>query len=686
MNSTITRPPNSGKPKPRSAAQIASQVSAAIGEEFFASLVANLGEGLNADCVYLGEFVGGQAERVRTLASFVNNAPNCDADYVLAGSVAALVATGETWSRTRGALKRFPSDTLLRQIGAQACIAVPLLDGQRQASGVMLAAFRRTLEDTRLTKSMLEKFAPRAAAELHRKQSEAALHESEQRYHAFIAQNTDAMWRIEFENPISTELSEDEQIARIYRHGYLAECNDAMARLLGFDRASQLVGTGFEELARHAGPRLREDLRSAIRSGYRCDTVETKPMDQNGHARQLLRTQWCVVESGKLQRIWGILRDITELKRAEDALHASERRLSQLLESMHLLTIMLDGNGSITFCNDYMLHLTGWQAEEIAGKNWFDLMTPPEEREELRAEFTAACANSHAPRHFESTILGKSGHRWVIAWESTTLRDSHGQISGFAGVGRDVTVFKVLQEERIQFQKLESIRHSVDRLVHDFSGITTMIGGYCDILLQDRPDTDPAYVPLIEIRSAAERGATLAQQLFGFSEQQELHPELLDLNAIIEEVRQTVQPKLPENVTLEIELDPALAPVRADGSRFREVLLNLAANAVDAMPDGGRLTIHSSNIELDQDCVSRLSGVAPGHYVLLAVADTGVGMNQEVQAHLFEPFFSTKGSGSGLGLSRVYGFVQQSGGHIVVDTQPGMGTMFQIYFPQVQPQ
>jgi signal transduction histidine kinase len=201
-------------------------------------------------------------------------------------------------------------------------------------------------------------------------------------------------------------------------------------------------------------------------------------------------------------------------------------------------------------------------------------------------------------------------------------------------------------------------------------------------VLQDRQDIDPVYIPLMEIKAAAERGAALTQQLSAFSEQQELRPELLDLNALVEEIGRTIKPRLPENVTLQIELDPALAPVRADSSRFREVLLNLAANALDAMPEGGRLTIHSSNIELDKSIVSRLSGIASGQYVLLAVADTGVGMSQEVQAHLFEPFFSTKSTGSGLGLSSVYGIVQQSGGHIVVDTQPGIGTMFQIYLPQ----
>jgi len=676
---TIADAPDKGKR--RSISQITSQVSAAIGEEFFESLVKNLAEALNADCVYIGEFVGGKAERIKTLAAFVNGAPKCSPDYVLAGNVAALVATGEPWSCTRGALKRFPSDALLLQIGAQACIAVPLLDGKRQASGAMIAAFRHPLPDTQLPKSMLETFAPRAAGELHRKQSETALRESEQRYHAFISQNTDALWRIEFESPISIDLPEDEQIDAIYRYGYLAECNEAMARLLGYDRAAQLIGRGFEELARHADPRLREDLRSAIRSGYRFDTVETKPVDRDGRTRHLVRTQWCIVDSGKLLRIWGTHRDITESKRVEEALHASERRLSELLETMHLLTVMLDGDGSITFCNDYMLRLTGWQAGEIVGKNWVDLMIPPEEREKLRAEFASARSNPPAPRHFESTLVGRDGRRWLVAWESTILSDSKGRVAGFAGVGRDVTALKAFQSERFEFLKLDSIRRSIAKVVHDFSGVLTIISGHCAILLQDRQEADPAYVSLMEIKMAAERGAALAEQLLAFSTRTELGHELLALNTLIAQVGRTLQPLLPENVTLHIELDPSLERVRGDASSFREMLLNLAVNAIDAMPEGGRLTIHSSNIELDENSASLLPGMSSGNFVLVAIADTGIGMSQEVRAHLFEPFFSTKAGSSGLGLSSVYGIVQQSGGHIVVDTEAGIGTTFQIYLP-----
>jgi PAS domain S-box-containing protein len=602
----------------------------------------------------------------------------------LAGSVAALVATGDPWSCTRGALKKFPLDALLLQIGAQACIAVPLLDGQRQALGVMMAAFHRPLSNTRLPKSMLEKFAPRAAAELHRKQDEAALRQSEQRYHAFVAQNADAMWRIEFEHPIATGRPEDEQIEDIYRYGYLAECNDAMARLLGYDRAQQLIGLGFEELARHADPRLREDLRCFVRSGYRFDTVETQPVDKEGCHRHLLRSHWGIVEDGALQRMWGTIRDVTELKRVEKALQVSERRLSELLESVRLLTVMLDVEGSITFCNDYLLRLTGWQAGELAGKSWFDLMVPAEERDKLQAEFASARLNSPTPRHFESTLLGKDGRRWLIAWESTIWRDSEGRVAGLAGVGRDITALKALQEQASQSQKLESMKRSVGKMANDFSSLLTIVSASCALLLKNQKDTEGGHALLMEIKKAAERGTALTQQLSAFSDQQESHLEPLDLNALIEDVAQDVESRIPENITLRIELDPSLARVRADAAQFRTVVLNLAANAIEAMPEGGHLTIHTTNIEIDEDHALRLSGIAPGHYVLLAVADTGAGMSPDVQAHLFEPFFSTKANRGGLSLSTAYRIVRDGGGHVVVDTGSGTGTRFQIYLPRAQ--
>ncbi len=668
--------------------RLVTQVSAAIGTEFFQSLVKNLAQALDADCIYLGEFVGGQMERVRTLAAWVDqHADGTSEYYALAGAVAAQVATGESWSSTRGVLKKFPSDALLAELDAQACIAVPMLDARREALGVIMAIFRHPLPDTRLPKSTLELFAPRATAELKRKQSDEALRESEQRYHVFISQNTDAMWRIEFETPIPTDLPEDEQIERIHRLGYLAECNDALAKLLGSKSADQLIGTSFDHLVQYADPNVDEHLRAAIRSGYRFSIMETSPVDLGSSSRRFLRTHWGIVENGVLQRIWGTNRDITDLRRTEEALQASVQRMSELLENVHLLTVMWDKEGSITFCNDYLLRLTGWKTAEIAGKNWFDLMVPPEEREKLKAEFVSAAMNSSSPHSFESTLVGKDGHTWFIAWQSTVLRDSEGTVTGFGGIGKDVTVQSMLDAARRQSQKLNSIERSLAKIVHDFSGLLTTITGYSTILLQGRSESDPAYTPLSQIKAAAGQGTALTQQLLAFTRQQMLHPELINLNPLIIEFARTLQPLLPDDIQLDVDLEPELRLVRADSRRFHQVLLNLTANAREAMPHGGRLAIYTSNIEVTEDSPARLAGIPCGNYVLLGVSDSGVGMSEEAQAHLFEPFYTTKEQSkrAGLGLSTVYGIVHQSGGYIVVQTEPGNGSVFEIYLPRVRP-
>jgi len=669
-------------PKHESTAQIAQHVSAAIGQEFFDSLATHLGQSIGADCLYLGEFAGGKAERVRTLAGYVNGPQKCRPDYVLAGSVAALMATGEPWSCTRGVLKRFPGDELLLDIGAQACVAAPLLDHHNRSLGVILAAFRRPLENTRQPKYVLERFAPRVAGELRHKQAEEALRESQQRYQAFITLNADAMWRIEFEQPIPTSLSEDEQIERIYRFGYLAECNDALARLFGCQHAAQAIGMGFEELAKHADPRLRDDLRRAIRSGYRFDTVETAPTDRKGCTRHLVRSQWGIVENGALQRIWGTTRDVTELKRVEEALQASEKRIAELIENTRLLTVMLDLDGSIAFCNDYFLRMTGWRAGEIAGKNWFDLMVPPEEREKTRAEFASSRRESAVPSHSESTLLGKDGRRWRIAWENTIWRDSEGRMAGFSGVGRDVTALKALETQALQAQKLDGIKRSVARMVHDFGSLLTVISGSSQILIQSKTEADKEYTLLKEIKNAAQAATALNGQLLAFTSQQTLSPKLLDLNAVIEAVARKVESLLPSNIALQLELDAALAKVRADSAQLVGVLLSLANNAREAMPEGGRLTMRSENVKVDESLAASLPGVPSGQYVMVAVADTGIGMSEEVQTHLFEPFFSTKSSARGLGLPAIYGIIQQSGGHIAVESKPGAGSIFRIYLPQ----
>ena len=682
QKATVRRPGGSER---RRFLQIASQISATIGTEFFGSLVKRLADALDADFVYVGEFVGGHVERVRTLAGYLDHVQQRGFEYPLPGSLVVEIAIGHPCVYPSGVQESFPSDSFLRELGAQAFVGIPLNDSKQQTLGLIAAVYRRAFGNLRFAKSMLEIFAPRAAAELERKQADEALRESEQRHKAFIARSPYAMWRIEFEQPIAVALPAEEQIDKIYKYGYLAECNDALARFYGVETAEQLIGTRFGDLEPASAPRFRNDLRSAITSGYQYTTLETKPVDQAGNQRYLLRSQCGIVEDDMLLRIWGTLRDITELRQAERTAAAAEQRLTELLENVHLVAIMLNRDGLVSFCNDYLLRLTGWQAEEVIGKDWFEQMVPLDEREKLRAAFESACAGAALFEHYESTILGPDDRRWLIAWDSTMLRDPDGQVTGWAAVGRDITEYKAIEAQLRQAQKLESIGRLTGGVAHDFNNLLTLILGYTGSLLAHRDVMDPLYITLSEIKKTAEKGAALTYQLLAFSRQQRLNPRLLNLNSLVAEDETMLRRIIREDIELTVELEPSLGLVRADAGQMHQVLLNVALNARDAMPRGGTLRIATSNVHLAEEDSPPYPKMASGPYVLLMISDTGVGMSAEVHAHLFEPFFTTKEplTGTGLGLATVHGIVHQSGGYIVVDTEPNKGTSFRILLPAV---
>jgi PAS domain S-box-containing protein len=278
-------------------------------------------------------------------------------------------------------------------------------------------------------------FASRVLAELKRKQVEDTLRESEHRYEAFVMLNPDPMWRIEFSEPVDADLSEDQQVESILQQGYLAECNDALARLLGKEK-EQLIGARVDILSSSFYDTFRAATGSLVRSGYRFDTVETSPVDNAGKRRYFLRSHWGIVENGRLQRIWGTNHEITELRQSQMALANSERRLSELLEAMHLAAIVLDREGALSFCNAYLLKLTGYRAEEIVGKNWFDAMIPPEERERQRGMLSS---RTNGPNHFEGSLLCRDKHRLLVGWDYVVLPDGNGGIAGSMSTGRDIT-------------------------------------------------------------------------------------------------------------------------------------------------------------------------------------------------------------------------------------------------------
>ena len=283
-------------------------------------------------------------------------------------------------------------------------------------------------------------------------------------------------------------------------------------------------------------------------------------------------------------------------------------------------------------------------------------------------------------------VRTKSGELRWLADHSFPWRDAHGRLLGAVGTLVDVTVRKDLEAQLTQAQKMEAVGRLAGGVAHDFNNLTTAILGYSELMLRRLDPDDPLRRHVAEVTRAAERAAALTRQLLAFSRKQLLQPKVLDVAEVLEHSRGLLERLIGEDVELVTRGEPGVGRVRADPVQLDQVIQNLAVNARDAMPRGGRLVLEASNADLDEDYAHEHVTVRPGRYVMLAVSDTGHGMDKETQQRIFEPFFTTKevGKGTGLGLSTVYGIVQQSGGYVWVYSEVGRGTTFKIYLPRVE--
>src|SRR5438094_2270455 len=471
-------------------------------------------------------------------------------------------------------------------------------------------------------------------------------------------------------------------VALLDETGAISYVSQAATRLLGYG-VSELTGTnamGFlhpddlalaqrlcQQLLDQPGTPLRTELRARHKDGsyHLVEAVAVNRLDDPA--------------VGAVVANW---RDITERLRAEQALRNSEQSYRSLVDGVRDVSFALSPGGEVTSLNPAFEEMTGFPPAEWVGRP-FEAFVHPDDVPLALDLFGRVLQGEPRPT-IQFRILTRAGTYRVAEFSATAqLRD--GRLTGILGIGRDVTERLGLEQQLRQAQRMEAVGRLAGGIAHDFNNILTAITGHADLLLEDLGHHDPRRADVDEIRRSADRAAGLTRQLLAFSRQQVLQPKVVDLNALVLDMDKLLRRLIGEDVELATVLDPTLGHVTADPGQLEQVIVNLAANARDAMPQGGKLTLETRNIDLDSSYTLEHSLVKPGPYVQLTVSDSGIGMDEETQAHAFEPFFTTKprGQGTGLGLAMVYGTVKQSGGFIWVYSEPGHGATFKIYLPRV---
>ncbi len=373
----------------------------------------------------------------------------------------------------------------------------------------------------------------------------------------------------------------------------------------------------------------------------------------------------------------------SELTAASERLTEATELNHAVIECSPLAIWAIDLEGKVSFWNPAAERIFGWKENEVIGRPL--PVVPPEQAEEYRS-WIERFRRGESMSAVEATRQKVDGKRIDVMIWTAPLRDSTGKIRGTIAIDSDISQHKLLEAQFRQSQKLEAVGRLAGGVAHDFNNLLTVITGYSEMLVGEAQDRPNLLDYAREIQYAASRAGSLTAQLLAFSRRQISQPRVLDLNEVVLHSMKLLRRVIGEDIDIETHLDRQLGRVKVDPIHIDQVIMNLVVNARDAMENGGKLTIETSNQMLDADYAGRHIGVQPGRYCLLAISDTGVGMSPEVKNRLFEPFFTTKeaGKGTGLGLSIVYGIVKQSNGEIMVYSEPGRGTTFKVYLPTVE--
>ena len=474
--------------------------------------------------------------------------------------------------------------------------------------------------------------------------------------------------------------------------GTLREANQTALAFAGL-RPQDVIGKPFWETPWWShSPALQERLRKAIRAAGRGEVVRFEATHP-GRDNRLRHIDFSLKPvhdaSGKVILLIPEGRDITERKEAEDALRRSEERFRLLVQSQTEFVVSCRPDATLTFVNDSYCKYFGVRADEVIGGSLFERFAP-NHRETMTA--LIADVTRHQPvAAGEFLVVASAGQpRWTH-WTASGIFDGDGKLTAIQLTGRDIhdrvmaeEAKQKLEQQLLQAQKMEALGQLAGGIAHDFNNLLTVIAGHADMLLADKDD-QPERHDLEQIRQASDRAASMTRQLLAFSRQSVLEPKVINLNTVVAQMETMLRRAIGEHIELIVRAAPDAHAVKADPDQLGRALLNMAINARDAMPDGGKLVIETRNVVLP-NLTGTVADAGTTPYVLLAMSDTGSGMTPETKSRLFEPFYTTKeqGKGTGLGLSVVDGIVKQSGGRIDVYSEPGAGTTFKIYLPATQ--
>jgi PAS domain S-box-containing protein len=472
------------------------------------------------------------------------------------------------------------------------------------------------------------------------------------------------------------------------RTGQWLRVNQKMCEITGYS-AGELLQMRVPDITH---PEDRQSDQEAFQRVVRGETpdyrMEKRYLRKDG-ALAWVNVNMTVIRdsAGQPTRTMATIEDITERKRSEESLRLFRYAAEQAEEAFVITDAQFDQSGPrILFVNPAFTKMTGYTAEEALGKPP-PILLGAHTDEAMLARLRQTLARGEA---FHSEVINsrKDGSGFYSDMHIAPIRGPNGLITHFVAGIRDITERKRLEAQLFQSQKMETVGRLAGGIAHEFNSLLTTILGYSDLLLGGLPAGSPLAEHATEISQAAGRAATLTRQLLAYGRKQFLQPEILNLNQVLAGMEVMFHHLMGGDVETQIVPAPDLHAVKADAGQIEQVIMNLAMNARDAMPKGGKLTLATANVSFDQESVGRDSELKPGDYVMLAVTDTGAGMSEDVKARLFEPFFTTKGvgQGTGLGLSTCYGIIKQSGGHTSVQSEPERGSTFKIYLPRAEAQ